>query len=176
MASHDAFPSDCFASLCSHCGSFSGHAVSLCGGFVSLWAFVVTSNRGSGPGALWPLRPSGLCPTDLFSNTSMPLLLKKYTTKQRALQFVFTYQVDRVKHLNFPYRSTAWVCQVTVIIADGKGTQSWRNMCTNRNLWTKTDKTDHRRIYFKSLYDLNKTEMKITNHLHSKTAKIKYLK
>lgn len=41
--------------------------------------------------------------------------------------FVFTYQVDRVKHLDFSYRGAAGVRQVTVIIADGKGTQSWRH-------------------------------------------------
>lgn len=29
-----------------------------------------------------------------------------------------TYQVDRVKHLNFSDRSTAWVGQITIVIAD----------------------------------------------------------
>lgn len=46
---------------------------------------------------------------------------------------MFTYQVDCVKHLDFSYRSAARVRQITVIIADRKGAQSWRDVCTNRN-------------------------------------------
>lgn len=34
-----------------------------------------------------------------------------------------TYQVDCVKHLDFSYCSAAWVGQITIVIADGQGTQ-----------------------------------------------------
>lgn len=40
---------------------------------------------------------------------------------------VFTHQVDCVKHLDFSYRGTAWVGQVTIVIADGKGAQSYEH-------------------------------------------------
>lgn len=45
----------------------------------------------------------------------------------RMIMFVsrFTYQVNGVKHLDFAYRGTARIRQVTVIVADGKGTQTW---------------------------------------------------
>lgn len=38
-----------------------------------------------------------------------------------------TYQVDGVKHLDFSYRSAARVGQVTVVIADGQGAQTFKH-------------------------------------------------
>ena len=46
---------------------------------------------------------------------------------------VVTYQIDCVKHLNLSYRSTAWVGKITVVVADGQGAQSWRNISTDIN-------------------------------------------
>lgn len=66
------------------------------------------------------------------------LYFRKTLEDRSCIVFVFTYQIDRVKHLNFSYRGTAGVGKVTVIITDGKGTQSWRD--TNRKQFTKVVK------------------------------------
>lgn len=52
---------------------------------------------------------------------------RKQELKERFTASVFTYQVNRVKHLNFSYRGTAGVRQITVVIADGQSAQSCRD-------------------------------------------------
>lgn len=77
--------------------------------------------------------------------------------------FVFTYQVDSVKHLDFSYRGTAGVRQVTVIIADGKGTQSWMS---------KREKNKNKNVLEQADIHLNLTisETEIMNQVCSETA------
>lgn len=51
------------------------------------------------------------------------LLQQRITVKDLCGASV-TYQVDCVKHLDFSYCSAARVGQITIVIADGQGTQS----------------------------------------------------
>lgn len=50
--------------------------------------------------------------------------------REHSAWAAFPYQVDRVEHLDLPYRGAAWIRQVTVVIADGESTQSWREAQT----------------------------------------------
>lgn len=54
-----------------------------------------------------------------------------YRSTKGFIDSMFTYQIHCVKHLNFSYCSTAWVAKITVVIADGEGAQSCRNIGRN---------------------------------------------